>query len=148
MHGTFSDVETFPAPAGVAAPAGAARPRRQRRKRPRRGFAKGAAVGALVVIPLISLAIFGVGRLGLGGERPAMIPAWGPPSSQYTMPNGDVMYTWLRVGGTLVTASYDQYIDAIRARSVTYWCKTTFTTDTNNVIRRALSEGNACRSHK
>ena len=75
MHGTFSDVETFPAPAGVAAPAGAARPRRQRRKRPRRGFAKGAAVGALVVIPLISLAIFGVGRLGLGGERPAMIPA-------------------------------------------------------------------------
>jgi hypothetical protein len=34
-----------------------------------------AAVGALVVIPLISLAIFGVGRLGSGGERPAMIPA-------------------------------------------------------------------------
>lgn len=77
-----------------------------------------------------------------------LIQAWGPPSSQYTMPNGDVMYTWLRVGGTLVTASYDQYIDAIRARSVTYWCKTTFTTDATHVIRRALSEGNACRSHK
>lgn len=75
MHGTFRDVETFPAPAGVAAPTGAARPRRERRKRPRRGFAKGAAVGALVVIPLISLAIFGVGRLGLGGERPSIIAA-------------------------------------------------------------------------
>lgn len=68
-------METFPAAAGVAHPTAGASPRRQRRKRPRRGFAKGALVGALVVIPLISLAIFGVGQLGLGGARPAMIPA-------------------------------------------------------------------------
>ncbi|MBK9031962.1 MAG: hypothetical protein IPL61_11655 [Myxococcales bacterium] len=66
-------METFPAAvAGQPGPApGSARSRT--RKRRRHSFAKGFLVGALLVIPLISLAIFAVSRLGLGGERPGII---------------------------------------------------------------------------
>ena len=37
------------------------------------GFAKGAGLGALVVIPLFSLGIFIANRMGLGDQRPSMI---------------------------------------------------------------------------
>lgn len=44
-------------------------------KRPSRGFAKGTAVAALVVIPLISLGIWVAGRLGVGDLPPTLIGA-------------------------------------------------------------------------
>lgn len=72
--------------------------------------------------------------------------SWGPPSDKFTMPNGNTMYTWLQVGGERITANYNQYSQAVEARSVRYWCKTTFTTDTRGVIQTWRYEGNACRS--
>lgn len=42
-------------------------------KRPTRGFGKGAALGVLVVIPLISLGIWTATRAGIGDQRPSMI---------------------------------------------------------------------------
>ena len=53
--------------------AGPPSPRTPTGKRPSRGFAKGAAVGVLVVIPLISLGIWIANRLGIGEVRAPMI---------------------------------------------------------------------------
>jgi hypothetical protein len=48
-----------------------------------------------------------------------LINSWGPPSNEYTMPNGDIMYTWLRIGNTIVTSNYNQYLNMTLTNSVT-----------------------------
>lgn len=71
---------------------------------------------------------------------------WGQPSDEYLMPNGNKMYTWLYVGGSLVTVDYNRYLNMVTANSITYWCKTTFTTDKNGRIINWQWQGNACRA--
>jgi len=57
------------------------------------------------------------------------------------------MYTWLRVGGTLVTTNYNQYLNMTTGSAVTYWCKTTFTVGRSGTVESWRWEGNACRSY-
>jgi len=82
----------------------------------------------------------------MGGDVNRLMASWGPPSDEYVMPNASRMYTWLWIGGTKVVANYNQYLNMVTAGSVTYWCKTTFTTSQAGVITNWRWEGNACRS--
>ena len=76
-----------------------------------------------------------------------LITSWGPPSEEYTKPDGDVIYTWLFVGGTQVTANYNSYLNMATANSVTYWCKSSFTVGDDNIVKNWRWEGNACRAY-
>ncbi|MGD1075886.1 MAG: hypothetical protein ABR903_07385 [Thermodesulfovibrionales bacterium] len=88
----------------------------------------------------------------LGTDVNDLIASWGPPSDEYTMPNGDKMYTWLIVGNTMILSNYTQYLHMTLTDSSTRWCKTTFTVhhftylDNHNEITDWQREGNACRS--
>lgn len=82
----------------------------------------------------------------MGADVNRLMQSWGPPSNEYVMPNSDRMYTWLWVGGTLVTASYNSYLNMTTAGAVTYWCKTTFTASPSGVLRSWRWEGNACKA--
>lgn len=81
----------------------------------------------------------------MGADVNNLIASWGPPSNVYVMPNGNTMYTWLWQGGTLVTSNY--YMNMTFTNSVSYWCKTTFTTDNRNIIINWQWQGNSCRSN-
>jgi len=81
----------------------------------------------------------------LGSDVNSLIASWGPPSNEYNMPNGSKMYTWVNVGGTQVVANYNEYLNMATANSVTYWCKTTFTVNSQNVITNWQGQGNGCR---
>ena len=83
----------------------------------------------------------------MGHDVNNLITSWGPPSDVYTMPNGNKMYTWLWNGGTLVTTNYNYYLNMTLTNKVTYWCKTTFTTDKSDKIINWRWEGNACKSY-
>jgi hypothetical protein len=82
----------------------------------------------------------------VGADINRLISAWGPPSNEYTMPNGHIMYTWLWVGGTKVVSNYNQYLNMTVSHSKTYWCKTTFTASPSGVIEKGQWEGNSCKS--
>jgi len=82
----------------------------------------------------------------MGADVNRLISSWGPPSDEYTMPNGSKMYTWLWIGGTRVFANYNYYLKMVTAGSVTYWCKTTFTASPSGVVNDWRWEGNSCRS--
>jgi hypothetical protein len=71
----------------------------------------------------------------------------GPPSNEYTMPNGNKMYTWLWVGGTLVTANYNDFLNIAYANSVTYYCKMTFIANPGGLIVSWQAQGNSCRCY-
>jgi hypothetical protein len=58
---------------GITPDPAAAPPRRQSRRRPRRGFAKGAAIGALVLIPLLTSIVYIAVRLQHPQEIPTLI---------------------------------------------------------------------------
>lgn len=80
----------------------------------------------------------------MGSNVNTLITAWGPPSDTYTMPNGQVMYTWLNVGGTRVFSNYNQYLNMVTSNEVTYWCKTTMTANSEGTIISWRFEGNSC----
>ena len=82
----------------------------------------------------------------LGGDINRTMMQWGSPSSQYNMPNGNKQYTWLYVGGTLVTANYNKYLGMVTAGAVTYWCQVTFTVVPSGQIIAWQAKGNACRA--
>lgn len=73
-----------------------------------------------------------------------LISIWGPPSDVYTMPNGNKMYSWLKVNGTIITTNYNFYLGQTQSHAVTQWCKTTFTVDTSDKIITWRSEGTDC----
>lgn len=62
------------------------------------------------------------------------------------MPNGNTQYTWLYIGGTVVTANYNQYLNMVTAGSVTYWCQITLTAVQSGRITAWQANGNACRA--
>lgn len=82
----------------------------------------------------------------VGSDINNLITSWGPPSDEYKMPNGNIMYTWLRVGNTMVISNYNQYTNTVLTSSVRHWCKTTFTVNSAGTIRNWRWEGNSCRS--
>ncbi len=82
----------------------------------------------------------------VGADVNVLIGSWGPPSDEYSMPNGNKMYTWLWVGNTLVTSNYIKFLNMTLTNSVTYWCKTTFTVDNYGKISGWRYEGNACKA--
>ena len=83
-----------------------------------------------------------------GANINSLITSWGPPSSVYTMPDGDKMYTWLYISNSLVTTNYNQWLNRLETRQIQYWCKTTFITNENDIIINWRFEGNACRALK
>lgn len=83
----------------------------------------------------------------LGHDVNELITSWGPPSNEYKLPNGNIMYTWLWIGNTLVQSNYNQYLNRTLTSEVTYWCKTTFTVDRYGRIIQWRYEGNACVSY-
>jgi len=80
----------------------------------------------------------------LGADINTTMMQWGPPSSQYDMPNGNRQYTWLYVGGTLVTANYNQYLGMVTAGAVTYWCQVSLTVVPSGQIIAWQAKGNSC----
>ncbi len=79
-----------------------------------------------------------------GSDVNRLITKWGIPSDVYTMPNGNKMYTWLRTGGTVVTSNYNYFLNQTTSNQIQYWCKTTFTVDTSNIIISISTDGNSC----
>jgi anaerobic C4-dicarboxylate transporter len=63
----------------------------------------------------------------IGYDVNEIITSWGPPSNEYTLPNGNKMYTWLWIGNTLATSNYNEYFNMTLTQVVTYWCKSNFT---------------------
>lgn len=82
----------------------------------------------------------------LGGDVNHAMTQWGPPSSSFSMPNGNSQYTWLYVGNTVVTTSYNQYLNMIQTGAVTYWCQVTLTAERTGRIAAWNARGNACRA--
>lgn len=82
----------------------------------------------------------------VGQDVNRLISGWGPPSDEYSMPNGNTMYTWLWVGGTQVLSNYNETLNMVTTQAVTSWCKTSFTVNTRGVVRRWRWQGNACRA--
>lgn len=109
-------------------------------------------IAALIVITINSCATTAnyneVVKSWEGADINRLITSWGPPSDVYTMPNGNKMYTWLYVSNSLVTTNYNQYLNRLETRQIQYWCKTTFTTNQNDIITNWRWEGNSCRSTK
>ena len=81
-----------------------------------------------------------------GEDVNRLINSWGPPSDVFEMPNGNKMYTWLYVSNSLVTTNYNSYLNRLESRQIQYWCKTTFTANTKDVIINWRWNGNACKS--
>ena len=79
-----------------------------------------------------------------GSDINKLLMNWGIPSDEYTMPNGDKMYTWLWIGGSVITAGYSDWLNMAYANKVTYWCKTTFTVNQAGIIYFWKWEGNNC----
>ncbi|NAS13749.1 hypothetical protein [Poritiphilus flavus] len=77
-----------------------------------------------------------------------LISSWGPPIDVYTMPNGNIMYTWLYTSDGYVTTRYNEWLDQIEQRKESYYCKTTFTADQNDLVVNWRFQGNACVSFK
>jgi hypothetical protein len=111
-------------------------------------------IGLLVIIVLSmnfcvpNINFFELYRNGMnswkGQDVNYLISIWGPPSDVYTMPNGNKMYSWLKISGTVITTNYNYYLSQTRSNVVTKWCKTTFTVNTSDIIKAWMSEGNDC----
>ena len=74
----------------------------------------------------------------VGHDVNELIVKWGPPSSDYVMPNGNRMYTWFVNAGAVAMPLYGGAVAVPRS------CKTTFTADFGGIIRTWSYEGNAC----
>ena len=80
----------------------------------------------------------------VNGDINRLITARGIPSNEYTMPNGSTLYSWLWVGGTHITAGYNDFLNRAYANRITNWCRHEFTASESGVIQSWRYEGNAC----
>jgi hypothetical protein len=85
----------------------------------------------------------------LGADINELIAGWGPPSGQYTMPNGNVIYTWDNRALTTTPMTIDRSAESSDSYNVyggTYesFCTTSFTTDRSGKIVDWRFNGNAC----
>ena len=83
----------------------------------------------------------------MGHDVNELITSLGPPSNEYTLPNGNKMYTWLWIGNTLVISNYNEYLNMTLTQAVTHWCKVTFVVNQYGRIINWRYEGNACVSY-
>ena len=74
----------------------------------------------------------------VGNDVNHLIASWGPPTSEYRMPNGNVMYTYRRDAGAVAVPVGNMVYAGRR------WCETTFQVDALGVIRSWRWEGNNC----
>ena len=74
----------------------------------------------------------------LGKDISEFIYKAGPPTSEYKMPDGNIMYTWHKTTGT----STIQY-----STITSYYCNTIITASPIGKIISWRYEGNACRSY-
>lgn len=72
-----------------------------------------------------------------------LIDSWGPPDSQYRMPNGVILFTWVSRIPLLSPPEGGIYMDRD-----TFSCKTTFSVRENGRIFRWRWEGSICRQSK
>jgi hypothetical protein len=80
----------------------------------------------------------------VGSDINRLIASWGPPTSTYNMPNGDVVYTWFRQSNESVNTGYNQYTRQIQTNRTSLHCETSFTTDRNGRIYTWSFKGNNC----
>jgi hypothetical protein len=97
----------------------------------------------------------------MGRDVNELIAAWGPPSSTFTLPNGDTMYTWGRssqytqpvyqapststtriVGNTAYTTTQPGMVTG--GQTYNFACTTTMTVSGSRITAYRF-EGNACR---
>lgn len=64
----------------------------------------------------------------VGNNVNNLIQKWGPPTNEYKLPNGNVMYTWLFDGGVVAMPIGNM------AYAVNRSCKTTFTANGQGII--------------
>ena len=82
----------------------------------------------------------------MGADINQTIMSWGPPSNEYTMPNGLKQYTWMWVGGTFVNSNYNQFLNMVNTTANTAWCQRTLIVDTRGKIQGWQANGTACRA--
>ncbi len=104
-----------------------------------------------LAVPLVLVACFAttgnyekVLQSWVGQDINRLLTEWGPPTQEYGMPNGKTMYTWLRIGGTVVTTNHDA--NSSTSTVERNWCKTTFVASQAGVLETWRWEGNSCRS--
>ena len=88
----------------------------------------------------------------VGKDINNLLLAWGPPSSVFNMPNGDVMYTWLIEDNKVVSegsGSANNFSDSVFARGwsvqqeVRNSCRTSFIATKNKIVNFSF-KGNMC----
>lgn len=80
----------------------------------------------------------------LNHDISAVIAKAGPPSSQFKMPNGNVIYTWHQVGTSKTVAS-NNYFGPKEFTTTTKACDLSFTTNELGMIMSYRYQGNSCR---
>lgn len=84
----------------------------------------------------------------VGADINELIGKWGPPSSEYRMPNRNVIYTWQRKRS--YTEPVQVYPDGLGGYStdggyqMTFVCNTHITADPNGIIFDWKWDGNNC----
>lgn len=85
----------------------------------------------------------------IGSDINQLIMVWGLPSNQTSMPNGDIAYTWLWVGQTLIPSKeYESTLKrlAFETTSGINWCRTTFYTNKEQKIINYSFSGSYCKA--
>lgn len=80
----------------------------------------------------------------VGSNVNQLINSWGPPTSEYKMPNGHTVYTWFREGQRQVNTGYNRYTNQIQTSSSSLHCETSFTADQTGRIYTWQFKGNNC----
>ena len=80
----------------------------------------------------------------VGADTNRLITAWGQPTSEYTLPNGNKQYTFVKSGGSRGFATVNGNFASSRVNEV--YCKTVFTTNSRGVVESWHWEGNDCAS--
>ena len=82
----------------------------------------------------------------LNNDVSQLIQAWGAPSSTFQVPNGNKIYTWLYVGGTVAYVNYNETLNMVTAGAYSYWCKVDFTANRDDRVVQWAAQGNNCKS--
>lgn len=80
----------------------------------------------------------------VGSNVNQLINQWGPPTGEYKMPNGHIVYTWIREGQRQVNTGYNRYTNQIQTSTSSLHCETSFTADASGKIYTWQFKGNNC----
>jgi hypothetical protein len=85
-----------------------------------------------------------------GKDVNVLIYSWGPPTSTFTMPNGDKMFTWanIKIGPTVTSGRSNKVYGTTYSNSISFtntWdCFTTAITNSAGIISSWKMSGNNC----